>query len=122
MITSFSRLFRQIFGGSRAQPATEALTRDIEANAEVREAAEHREHLRRAMEAAFATPTASAEESHEDELPPVAELQAAAEEVAAEIVALEAGPLVEEPAAEATTRWRLRFPPPPMSRLWWTWR
>lgn len=79
MITSFSRLFRQIFGGSQAQPATEALSRDIGAESEAREAAEHRENLKRAMEAAFATPTASA-----DEPPPqtVVELQALAEEAA----------------------------------------
>jgi hypothetical protein len=79
MITSFSRLFRQIFGGSQAQPATEALSRDIGAESEAREAAEHRENLKRAMEAAFATPTATA-----DEPPPqtVVALQALAEEAA----------------------------------------
>lgn len=99
MITSFSRLFRQIFGGSQAQPATEALSRDIVADAEARGAAEHRECLKRAMEVAFSTPTAAAEE-HEEAPPPVLELQAAAEEVAAEIVALEAEQEAE-PLAEA---------------------
>jgi chemotaxis protein histidine kinase CheA len=99
MITSFSRLFRQIFGGSRAQPATEALTRDIVADAEAREAAEHRENLKRAMEAAFATPTAAPEEPHEEAPQPVLELQAAVEEAAAEIVAPE--PAREEPLVEA---------------------
>ncbi|MFM9863318.1 MAG: hypothetical protein ACKVRO_06900 [Micropepsaceae bacterium] len=103
MITSFSRLFRQIFGGSQAQPATEALSRDIGADAEARVAAEHRESLKRAMEAAFSTPTAAPEEPHEEAPPPVLELQAAAEEVAAEIVAdepeLETVEEVAEPAA-----------------------
>ena len=96
MITSFSRLFRQIFGGSRAQPATEALTRDIGAESEAREAAEHRESLKRAMEAAFATPTASAEEAVETGPQTVVELQAAAEEAAAAIAAREAGPAAAE--------------------------
>jgi ribonuclease E len=102
MITSFSRLFRQIFGGSQAQPATEALSRDIAAESEAREAAEHRESLKRAMEAAFATPTATA-----DEPPPqtVVELQALAEEAATasavhEELAEEA-PLPEVPEAVA---------------------
>jgi hypothetical protein len=99
MITSFSRLFRQIFGGSQAQPATEALSRDIVADAEARVAAEHRESLKRAMEVAFSTPTAAPEE-HEEAPPPVLELQAAAEEVAAEIVAQEAEQEAE-PLAEA---------------------
>ena len=99
MITSFSRLFRQIFGGSQAQPATEALSRDIVADAEARGAAEHRESLKRAMEVAFSTPTAAPEE-HEEAPPPVLELQAAAEQVAAEIVALEAEHEAE-PLAEA---------------------
>ncbi len=99
MITSFSRLFRQIFGGSQAQPATEALSRDIVAEAEARVAAEHRESLKRAMEVAFSTPTAAPEE-HEEAPPPVLELQAAAEEVAAEIVAQEAEHEAE-PLAEA---------------------
>lgn len=99
MITSFSRLFRQIFGGSQAQPATEALSRDIVADAEARVAAEHRESLKRAMEVAFSTPTAAPEE-HDEAPPPVLELQAAAEEVAAEIVAQEAEQEAE-PLAEA---------------------
>ncbi len=97
MITSFSRLFRQIFGGSRAQPATEALTRDIGAESEAREAAEHRENLKRAMEAAFATPTAAPEEPHEEAPQPVLELQAAIEEAAAEIAGEEVEPAVAEP-------------------------
>ena len=80
MITSFSRLFRQIFGGSRAQPATEAPTRDSVADVEVREAAEHRENLKRAMETAFATPTATVEDP---QAPPVVALQAAAEQAVA---------------------------------------
>ncbi len=111
MITSFSRLFRQIFGGSQAQPATEALSRDIVADAEARGAAEHRENLKRAMEVAFSTPTAEPEEPHEA-APPVLELQAAAEEAAAEIVAQEveheAEPLaqaeeIEQEVAEPVT-------------------
>jgi len=101
MITSFSRLFRQIFGGSRAQPATEALTRDIGAESEAREAAEHRESLKRAMEAAFATPTASAEEPVETAPHTVIELQAAAEEAATAIAAREAEPAAEDLDAEA---------------------
>lgn len=96
MITSFSRLFRQIFGGSRAQPVTEALSRDIGAESEAREAAEHRESLKRAMEAAFATPTASAEEPVETAPQTVVELQAAAEEAATAIAAREAEPAAEE--------------------------
>jgi hypothetical protein len=102
MITSFSRLFRQIFGGSQAQPATEALSRDIGAESEAREAAEHRESLKRAMEAAFATPTATA-----DEPPPqtVVELQALAEEAATGSAVHEAfteeSPLSEAPEVVA---------------------
>lgn len=95
MITSFSRLFRQIFGGSQAQPVTEALSRDIDADVEARVAAEHRENLKRAMEVAFSTPTAP--EEHEEAPPPVVELQAAAEEVAAEIAAIEPETAIEQP-------------------------
>lgn len=87
MITSFSRLFRQIFGGSQAQPATEALSRDIGAESEAREAAEHRENLKRAMEAAFATPTATADEPPQT----VLELQVLAEQAATGIAAQEPG-------------------------------
>ncbi|NOT40915.1 MAG: hypothetical protein HOP13_10515 [Alphaproteobacteria bacterium] len=104
MITSFSRLFRQIFGGSQAQPATEALSRDIGAESEARVASEHRESLKRAMEAAFSTPTAAPEEPHDEAEPTVLELQAAAEDVAAEIVASEPEPeeFVEEVAEPVT--------------------
>lgn len=98
MITSFSRLFRQIFGGSRAQPVTEAPTRDIGADREAREAAEHRENLKRAMEVAFATPTATADEPVAAPPPAIAALQAAAEEAATAIVAQGAD---VEPAHEA---------------------
>lgn len=71
--------------------------RDIEAGSEAREAAEHREHLKRAMEAAFATPTASAEEPHEEAPPPVLALQEAVAEAAVEIVDEEPPPVeIEE--------------------------
>lgn len=100
MITSFSRLFRQIFGGSQAQPVTEALSRDIVADAEARVAAEHRENLKRAMEVAFSTPTAEPEEWPKEAPSPVLELQAAAEEAAAEIVADEAEQALDEPPVQ----------------------
>ncbi len=102
MITSFSRLFRQIFGGSRAQPVTEAPSRDIGAECEAREAAEHRENLKRAMEVAFATPTATADEPVEAPLQAIAALQAAAEEAATAIIAQEAEASAEDRPPEAS--------------------
>jgi hypothetical protein len=98
MITSFSRLFRQIFGGSQAQPATEALSRDIGAESEAREAAEHRENLKRAMEVAFATPMATADAP---QAPPIVALQAAAEAAAAAIATQAADPELDDRPQEA---------------------
>jgi hypothetical protein len=108
MITSFSRLFRQIFGGPRTQPETGAATRAVGADVEAREAAAHRENLKRAMEVAFATPTAGPEEplvltTPLEEQVAALEVAVTAEPDEAEEPVLELVEVVEPPTVEPAT-------------------
>ncbi len=100
MITSFSRLFRQIFGGPRTQPVTGAAARAVGADVEAQEAAAHRENLKRAMEAAFATPTAGPEEPFELATPLEEQVAAIEAAVTAEPEPERAPEITHEPAPE----------------------